>query len=99
MSRWASLTRKAASGREALVVTMNSNKVNAMNPQWLDDFHALLDSLEALPPQPVVLTGAPGPTFSAGLDLGFLFGCSQEESKERTYLVLDRLGEGAAAAV
>lgn len=95
LSRWSAVaTKSAATGREALVVTMNSNKVNAMNPAWLDDFHSMLDHLETLPTQPVVLTAEGGSTFSAGLDLGFLFACSREESRERTFHVLDRLGEG-----
>lgn len=85
-----------AQTERAHVVTMNSNKVNAINPAFLDDFHGALDALERLPRLPVVLAGElENGTYCAGLDLPYLFGqVGKDESAKRTRFVLDRLGEG-----
>lgn len=57
----------------AVVVTMNTNPVNRMNPQFFDDLHQAFDTVEKdHPRQPVVLT-AKGNTFSAGLDFEDVF--------------------------
>ena len=57
----------------AVVVTMNSNPVNKMNPAFFDDLHEALDRIDrSYPRQPLVLT-AEGQTFSAGLDLDHAF--------------------------
>ena len=56
-----------------MVVTMNTNKVNAQNPAFFDDLHAAFDRLEAeFGDAAVVLTGA-GAVFSAGLDFDYHF--------------------------
>jgi enoyl-CoA hydratase len=56
-----------------VVVTMNTNKVNAQNPAFFDDLHAAFDRLEAeFNVCAVVLTGT-GKVFSAGLDLDHHF--------------------------
>ena len=92
-SRWLLTETKGASGRAAVVVTMNSNKVNAINPEMLADFEAALTTLERDTRLPVVLTGEPGnATMCAGLDLAYLFGCDKAESRTRTEHVLSRLG-------
>jgi enoyl-CoA hydratase/carnithine racemase len=57
----------------AVVVTMRSNPVNRMNPQFFDDLHQALDTVEQRHPGlPLVLT-AEGATFSAGLDFEDVF--------------------------
>lgn len=57
----------------AVVVTMRSNPVNKMNPEFFDDLHAALDAIERdHPGTPMVLT-AEGSTFSAGLDFEDVF--------------------------
>jgi enoyl-CoA hydratase len=93
-SRWLFTETKGASGRVAVVLTMNSNKVNAINPEMLDDFEAALTTLECDVKMPVVLTGEAGnSTMCAGLDLAYLFGCADKaESRWRTEHVLSRLG-------
>lgn len=92
-SRWLLTETKSASGRAAVVVTMNSNKVNAINPEMLSDFEAALTTLERETRLPVVLTGEAGnSTMCAGLDLAYLFGCEKAESRQRTEHVLSRLG-------
>jgi enoyl-CoA hydratase len=56
-----------------VVVTMNTNKVNAQNPAFFADLHAAFDRLEAeFEDCAVVLTGS-GKVFSAGLDLDHHF--------------------------
>ncbi len=92
-SRWLLTETTSVAGRRAVVVTMNSNKVNAINPAMLDDFESALTALETKVKLPVVLTGEPGNgTMCAGLDLAYLFGCEKAVSRERTNHVLSRLG-------
>jgi enoyl-CoA hydratase len=56
-----------------VVVTMNTNKVNAQNPAFFTDLHAAFDRLEAeFDDCAVALTGT-GKVFSAGLDLDHHF--------------------------
>jgi enoyl-CoA hydratase len=56
-----------------VVVTMNTNKVNAQNPAFFDDLHAAFDRLGSeFDECAVVLTGT-GRVFSAGLDLDHHF--------------------------
>jgi enoyl-CoA hydratase/carnithine racemase len=57
----------------AIVITMNSNPVNKMNPEFFDDLHAAFDRVDREQPRcPIVLTGQ-GTTFSAGLDFDHAF--------------------------
>jgi enoyl-CoA hydratase len=57
----------------AVVVTMNTNKVNAQNPAFFSDLHEAFDRLETeFEDCAVVLTGT-GKVFSAGLDLDHHF--------------------------
>lgn len=60
------------------VLTMNSSKTNAMNPDFCRELTARLDELEASGPHPLVLTGT-GSTYSAGLDLPLLSGMNRQE--------------------
>lgn len=54
---------------DAIVVTMNSNPINKMNPAFFDDLHEAFDALDRdHPGVPAILTAA-GRTFSAGLDV------------------------------
>jgi len=56
-----------------VVVTMNTNKVNAQNPAFFSDLHEAFDRLETeFEDCAVVLTGT-GKVFSAGLDLDHHF--------------------------
>ncbi len=56
-----------------VVVTMNTNKVNAQNPAFFADLHAAFDRLETeFHDCAVVLTGS-GSVFTAGLDLDHHF--------------------------
>jgi len=56
-----------------VVVTMNTNKVNAQNPAFFADLHTAFDRLETeFEDCAVVLTGT-GKVFSAGLDLDHHF--------------------------
>jgi len=50
------------------VVTMTSNKVNAMDDDFFTDMQAAMAELQSAEPLPVVLTGT-GTCFSAGLNL------------------------------
>jgi enoyl-CoA hydratase len=54
------------------VVTMTSNKVNAMNSDFFSDLQAAIAELQSAEVLPVVLTGQ-GRCFCAGLDLRELF--------------------------
>jgi enoyl-CoA hydratase len=54
------------------VVTMTSNKVNAMNDDFCSDLQAAIVELQSAEALPVVLTGA-GRCFCAGLDLRELY--------------------------
>ena len=52
-----------------VVVTMNTNPVNAQNPTFFDDLHACFDRLESDYEDCAVVLRGQGSTFSAGLDL------------------------------
>ncbi len=54
------------------VVTMTSNKVNAMNDDFFSDLQAAIAELQSAEVLPVVLTGTGG-CFCAGLDLRTLY--------------------------
>jgi enoyl-CoA hydratase len=56
-----------------LIVEMNSNPVNKMNPEFYQDLHDCFDTIEGeYPNKPVILTST-GSTFSAGLDFNLCF--------------------------
>jgi enoyl-CoA hydratase len=50
------------------LLRMRAGKANAMSDAWLERMSALLDEVDAQPPQALVVTGD-GRSFSAGLDL------------------------------
>jgi Delta3-Delta2-enoyl-CoA isomerase len=54
------------------VVTMTSNKVNAMNDEFFTDLQAAIAELQSSEVLPIVLTGS-GRCFCAGLDLRVLY--------------------------
>jgi len=74
------------------VVTMTSNKVNAMDTDFCSDLQAAIAELQSSEPTPVVLTGT-GRCFSAGLDILALY------ELDRTTLAsfVDRLNESLLA--
>lgn len=53
---------------DVAVMTMTSNKVNALDDEFFTDLQAAIAALQSAPPTPVVLTGV-GTCFSAGLNL------------------------------
>jgi enoyl-CoA hydratase len=64
---------KVESQGDVVVVTMRSNPVNKMNPQFFDDLHAAFDTVEREHARlPIVLT-AEDKVFSAGLDFEDVF--------------------------
>ncbi|MGZ3425047.1 MAG: enoyl-CoA hydratase/isomerase family protein [Polyangia bacterium] len=64
---------KVESLGDVVIVTMRSNPVNKMNPQFFDDLHAAFDAVERDHPRlPIVLT-AEEKVFSAGLDFEDVF--------------------------
>jgi enoyl-CoA hydratase len=67
MGRW-----NIAKVDDVHVVTMTSNKVNAMNDDFFSDLQAAIAELQSAEILPVVLTGT-GACFCAGLDLRELF--------------------------
>ena len=58
---------------EAVIVTMRSNPVNKMNPEFFDDLHEALDRVERDHPRKSMVLTAEGATFSAGLDFEDVF--------------------------
>ena len=55
----------------AVIVAMNSNPVNKMNPAFFDDLHEALDRIDRLyPGRPLIVT-AQGQTFSAGEEFAY----------------------------
>jgi enoyl-CoA hydratase/carnithine racemase len=70
------------------VVTMASNKVNALDAGFFSDLQATIADLQSGPPSPVVLTGT-GSCFSAGLNLLELY----EFDRTTLRAFVDRLGE------
>lgn len=57
-----------------IVLTMNSNKVNAINPNFFKDFHEAFDELDQKHPlKPVILTSHSNKVFSAGIDFEYSF--------------------------
>jgi enoyl-CoA hydratase len=87
MTRW-----RIARVDDVHVVTMTSNKVNAMNDDFFSDLQAAMVELQSAEALPVVLTGS-GRCFCAGLDLRELF------ELDRTTLAsfVDRLDETVLA--
>ncbi len=74
------------------VVTMTSNKVNALDGAFFTDLQAAIADLQSAPPSPVVLTGT-GSCFSAGLNLLELY----EFDRTTLRAFVDRLGETVLA--
>lgn len=74
------------------VVTMTSNKVNAMNEEFFGDLQAAIAELQCAEVLPVVLTGA-GTCFSAGLDLRGLYALD----RARLSAFVDRLDAAVLA--
>jgi hypothetical protein len=70
------------------VVTMTSNKVNALDDDFFSDLQAAIAELQSGPALPVVLTGT-GRCFSAGLNLLELY----EYDETTLTAFVDRLGE------
>ncbi|MBV9251134.1 MAG: hypothetical protein JO227_18020 [Acetobacteraceae bacterium] len=61
-----------------VVVTMNTNKVNAQNPAFFADLHVAFDRLELeLNDSKVVITST-GAVFSAGLDFDYPSRCLRD---------------------
>jgi enoyl-CoA hydratase len=73
---------------DVAVVTMTSNKVNALDAGFFTDLQAAIAELQSAPPSPVVLTGTGG-CFSAGLNLLELY----EFDRTTLRAFVDRLGE------
>jgi enoyl-CoA hydratase len=67
----------------ALIVTMNSNPVNSINPQYIQDMHDTIATLNRdyahMKYAPVLLTSHSSRTFSAGLDLQYVTGTLGED--------------------
>ena len=70
------------------VVTMTSNKVNAMNDDFFSDLQAAMAELQSGEPLPIVLTGTRS-CFSAGLNILELY----EYDRTTLTAFVDRLGE------
>src|SRR3954470_16678339 len=70
------------------VVTMTSNKVNAMDDAFFSDLQGAMAELQSTEPLPIVLTGT-GNCFSAGLNLLELY----EYDRTTLTTFVDRLGE------
>lgn len=87
MARW-----RIARVDDVHVVTMTSNKVNAMNDDFFSDLQAAIVELQSAEALPIVLTGS-GRCFCAGLDLREL------HDYDRTTLsaFVDRLDETVLA--
>jgi enoyl-CoA hydratase len=73
---------------DVAVVTMTSNKVNALDDDFFTDLQAAMAELQSAPPVPVVLTGI-GSCFSAGLNLLDLY----EFDRTTLTAFVDRFGE------
>jgi enoyl-CoA hydratase len=70
---------------EAVIVTMRSNPVNKMNPEFFDDLHEALDRVERDHPRKSMVLTAEGATFSAGLDFEDVFPrCARADPDEIT---------------
>ncbi|AHH15934.1 enoyl-CoA hydratase/isomerase family protein [Nocardia nova SH22a] len=59
---------------------------NRFHPDWIDEFHARLDEVEAVEGQAALVTVATGKYFSNGLDTDWLFG-----NMDRMHWYLDRV--------
>ncbi|MEU6563194.1 enoyl-CoA hydratase-related protein [Nocardia nova] len=59
---------------------------NRFHPDWIDEFHARLDEVEAAEGQAALVTVATGKYFSNGLDTDWLFG-----NMDRMHWYLDRV--------
>jgi enoyl-CoA hydratase/carnithine racemase len=73
---------------DVAVVTMTSNKVNALDDDFFTDLQAAMAELQSAPPLPVVLTGT-SRCFSAGLNLLDLY----EFDRTTLAAFVDRFGE------
>lgn len=75
---------------EVILVTMNSNKVNSINHEFIADLNGALDAIDKdfAPHIPVVLTGQ-GSTFSAGLDMKLVLSLNEKELRENYFTPLN----------
>lgn len=58
---------------DVVILTMLSNPVNKMNPQFFDDLHAAFDAVERDHPRLPIVLAAEGKVYSAGLDFEDVF--------------------------
>lgn len=66
-----------------LMVKMNSNKVNCMNPKFFSDFHQCFDTIENQYSNHSIILGSENEkVFSSGIDLNHLVNCSQKEMQD-----------------
>lgn len=77
---------------DVAVVTMTSNKVNALDDDFFSDLQSAIAELQSAPPLPIVLTGT-GRCFSAGLNLLELY----EYDRTTLAAFVDRLNETVLA--
>jgi enoyl-CoA hydratase len=77
---------------DVAVVTMTSNKVNALDDDFFSDLQAAIADIQSAAPLPVVLTGT-GSCFSAGLNLLELY----EFDRTTLAAFVDRLSETVLA--
>ncbi|MBI3769078.1 MAG: enoyl-CoA hydratase/isomerase family protein [Deltaproteobacteria bacterium] len=77
---------------DVAVVTMTSNKVNALDDDFFSDLQAAIADIQSAAPLPVVLTGM-GSCFSAGLNLLELY----EFDRTTLATFVDRLSETVLA--
>ncbi len=77
---------------DVAVVTMTSNKVNALDDDFFSDLQAAIADIQSAAPLPVVLTGT-GSCFSAGLNLLELY----EFDRTTLATFVDRLSETVLA--
>ena len=77
---------------DVAVVTMTSNKVNALDDDFFSDLQAAIAEIQSAPPLPIVLTGRGG-CFSAGLNLLELY----EFDRTTLAAFVDRLSETVLA--
>lgn len=69
-----------------VIVTMNSNKVNKLNPEFFQDFHKAFDELDQnYPRQPIILISQSQKVFSAGIDFDYSFSLFQTQDQKKIW--------------
>jgi enoyl-CoA hydratase/carnithine racemase len=78
-------------GTDVLIITINSNKSNCINYEFLKDLHNCFDILDSkYPHRPIILTSASETIFSSGMDLKIVGAARTKEESKKIFIEFEK---------